>query len=265
MPPGASQLRQCGGNGLSTANATPARVPLAGVIAVTGCDGSGKSTLTTDLVRQLGTEHRVAFVYLGQSSGHIGQQIARLPLLGPLLGRYLARKAERVNDKQASAPDAAAALVMHGLSLWRVHKFRRMLRWSRRGVVVVTDRYPQAEVAGFKFDGPAWDASLPSRGLVRWLARREQGLYVWMASHLPALLIRLNIDAETAHARKPDHKLSTLQAKVRVIPGLQFNASPLLDLDGRSPYDQVRDAALRAARAALNAKGSPAPGEPSRR
>ena len=67
-----------------------------------------------------------------------------------------------------------------------------------------------------------------------------------MASHIPTLLIRLNIDAETAHARKPDHKLAMLRDKVRVIPTLHFNGAPILDLNGRDPYPQVLDAALAA-------------------
>jgi hypothetical protein len=77
-----------------------------------------------------------------------------------------------------------------------------------------------------------------------------------MASHVPALVIRLNIDAETAHARKPDHRLETLREKVRLIPGLTFNGAPMLDLDARHPYAQVKDAALRAAAAALDASSS---------
>ena len=75
--------------------------------------------------------------------------------------------------------------------------------------------------------------------------------YRRMASYVPALLIRLNIDAETAYARKPDHKLSMLRDKVRVIPTLHFNHAHILDLDGTSPYPGVLQAALIEARAAL--------------
>ena len=37
-----------------------------------------------------------------------------------------------------------------------------------------------------------------------------------------------------------------LRDKVRVIPTLQFNGAPILDLNGRDPYPQVLDAALAA-------------------
>src|SRR3546814_20445789 len=78
-----------------------------------------------------------------------------------------------------------------------------------------------------------------------------------MASQVPALLIRLNIDADTAHARKPDHKLAMLRDKVRVIPTLNFNGANILDLDGRDPYPQVLQAALTAARAVIAHPNSP--------
>jgi len=126
-----------------------------------------------------------------------------------------------------------------------------MLKLNRRGVVVITDRYPQAEVPGFHFDGPGLGAVNAETWLGRKLAAREQRLYEWMASHVPALVIRLNIDAATAHSRKPDHKLTILQDKVAIIPKLHFNGAEILDLDGRASYQQSLKTALDAANAAL--------------
>ena len=224
------------------------------VIAVVGCDGSGKSTLTADLITHLAQQRQVEWLYLGQSSGNIGEWIKNLPLIGAAFGRYLVRKAERAHSKEASSPDTLTALVIFFLSVWRAHKFRRMLKLSRRGVLVIADRYPQAEVPGFYFDGQGLNSANAQSWLARQLLKQETRLYQWMASHLPTLLIRLNIDAETAHSRKPDHKLSMLQDKVRVIPTLQFNGAPILDLNGRDPYPQVLDAALKAIHTATTSK-----------
>ncbi len=196
-------------------------------------------------------EGPVEWLYLGQSSGNIARWIKSRPLIGPPLGRYLVGKADRAHSEKTRTPDTATTLVIYILSQWRAHKFRRMLRLNRRGVLVITDRYPQAEVPGFHFDGPGLGAVNAESWLGRKLAASEQRLYQRMASHLPALLIRLNIDADTAHARKPDHKLSTLRDKVAVIPNLHFNGARILDLDGRDPYEQVLDTALSTARDAL--------------
>lgn len=216
------------------------------VIAVVGCDGSGKSTLSHDLILELAKKRKIEWVYLGQSSGNIADWIRSLPVVGAAFGRYLVRKAERTHSKEASPPDTLTAVVIFLLSLWRTHKFRRMLKLARRGTLVITDRYPQAEVPGFYFDGTGLNEKNAQTWLARLLLTREKRLYLWMASHRPTLLIRLNIDAETAHARKPDHKLAMLREKVRVIPTLNFNGTPILDLNGRDPYPQVLASALSA-------------------
>jgi hypothetical protein len=221
------------------------------VIAVTGCDGAGKSTLSEDLATHLGTRGPTRWLYLGQSSGNIAEWIRGLPLVGAPFSRYLVRKANRAHSDQASGPDTATTLVIFILSHWRAHKFKKMLRLNRRGILVVTDRYPQAEVPGFHFDGPGLGAVNVESWLGRKLAAREQKLYQWMASHIPALVIRLNIDADTAHQRKPDHGLAILRDKVAILPGLQFNGARILDLDGRDPYDHVLGAALDAVSPAL--------------
>lgn len=225
------------------------------VIALTGCDGAGKSRLSEDIAAHLQERGPTQWLYLGQSSGNIAQWIRELPVIGPPVGRYLVSKANRAHSDKATGPDTATALVIFILSHWRAHKFRRMLKLNRRGVFVVTDRYPQAEVAGFYFDGAGLGAVNVETWLGRKLAARELRLYQWMASHLPALVIRLNIDADTAHERKPDHKLSMLRDKVKIIPGLHFNNARILDLDGRTPYDQVLDQALSAVTDALNLPG----------
>ena len=72
-----------------------------------------------------------------------------------------------------------------------------------------------------------------------------------MASYPPFLLIRLDIDEETAFSRKPDHKLSALREKIAVIPHLTFNGANILDLDGREPAGKILDESLRAIRTSL--------------
>ncbi len=219
---------------------------LAGVVAVVGCDGTGKSTLTADLLANLRLKNPVERRYLGLVSGEMGNKIKSLPIIGMRLERYLAGKAQRAQDMKLKLPGAGTALLMYLLSLWRVAQLRRVMRLSRRGVLVIADRYPQAEIAGFHYDGPGLDVNRSDNWLVRLLAGRERKLYEWMSKQIPALVIRLNIDADTAHARKPDHSLAELRDKISVMPLLQFNGARILDLDACAPYPKVRDAALQA-------------------
>ncbi len=62
---------------MSIINSTPVRV-----IAIVGCDGSGKSTLTASLVNELAARMPTEHIYLGQSSGRIGEWISQLPVIG---------------------------------------------------------------------------------------------------------------------------------------------------------------------------------------
>lgn len=222
------------------------------VVAVTGSDGSGKSTLVAELVARLRNEHRVASVYLGQSSGRIAAWIATIPLLGPRAHRFLTQKADRVHARPDAAPGNATALVIYLLSRWRAYKFRRMLSLCRRGFLVVADRYPQSTMPGFLFDGPQLAKTSGGNWWIRTLRARERALYDRMAEPRPMLLIRLNIDADTAHARKPDHSLATLRKKADSWPHLEFNAMQILEQDAREDAATVLDASLRAVRRSLS-------------
>jgi hypothetical protein len=77
-----------------------------------------------------------------------------------------------------------------------------------------------------------------------------------MASHLPTLVIRINIDIETALARKPDHARDLLEKKIAVTPILTFAGAPVVELDGREPFATVKEKAMAAIDAALASRGA---------
>lgn len=224
-----------------------AQVPLtAAVIAVVGCDGTGKSTLTGGLLARLRSRGPVERRYLGLVSGEMGDQIKRLPIIGARLERHLATKASHAQDMRNPVPGVWTALIMYLLSLWRGAHLRKVWRLREQGVLVITDRYPQAEIPGFHFDGPGLGASRSPNPLVRGLARREQRLYERMAARRPDAVIRLDIDAATAHARKPDHGFDELKDKATTMAKLHYNGARIVDLDARAPYPEVLARALRA-------------------
>lgn len=222
------------------------RSPLVGVFAIVGCDGTGKSTLAADLVTKLRDKGPVVQRYLGLVSGETGEKIKNLPFIGVRLERNLARKATRALDMEKELPGPATAIVMYILSIWRAFQLQRVMRLSRRGIQVITDRYPQAEIPGFHYDGPGLTVNRSDNWLVRKLAARELKMYAWMAEQKPALVIRLNIDADTAYARKPDHDIAELRDKISVITRLNFNGARVQDIDTTVPYPQVLEQALQA-------------------
>ena len=226
------------------------------LIAVVGCDGSGKSTLAAALLDWLGAQRPVATVYLGLGSGNIGNAIKAWPIIGPPFEAYLAGKAGQAKVKEAKIPGLPTALAIYGFSLLRQRRFRQLLRLRARGVTIVTDRYPQTEVAGF-YDGPGLSAAQAGSPAIAALAAKERAMYAAMAAHVPDLIIRLNVDVETALMRKPDHKRASIEAKVAVTPLLRFNGAHIVDLNATDPFETVLAQAKAAISSLISAPAAP--------
>ena len=211
---------------------------LAPLISVVGSDGAGKTTVSEavlDYVRRYGPAETA---HLGLKSGDIGRAIKEIRFGGRYAEAYLARKASQARDKKSQIPGPVTALVIYVLSLFRLKRFKRMLQRRRDGVIIITDRYPQVEVLGF-YDGPGLSAARADGPIVRWLARRELKKYQWMAAHQPDLVIRLNVDLDTAYARKPDHEIELLRSKIEATPQLRFGGAPIYDIDSNLPLEAV--------------------------
>ena len=220
--------------------------PLTWVVAIVGCDGTGKSTLSADLHKYLNTKGTAQRRYLGTISGEVGDKIKSLPFIGVRLEKYLNEKAQRAQDIKKKLPGTGTALIMYFFSWWRALHLLNVRRLSRKGITVVADRFPQAEISGFHYDGPGLTLDRTNNWLIKRLAIREQKLYEWMAEQKPSLIIRLNIDAETAFSRKPDHNIEELRDKSSIMPKINFNGAQICDIDARAPYDEVLAAALKA-------------------
>lgn len=146
------------------------------LIAVVGCDGTGKSTLTTDLVKSLQQHWQTERRYLGLLSGEDGDKIKRLPLVGVWLERRLAAKSSKTQSMKTKSPALWAAVIMYCFSLRRMANLRKVQRLAQSGVLVVSDRFPQAEISGFYYDGPGLASNVrPGKSACFW--RSANGVY----------------------------------------------------------------------------------------
>ncbi|HMP46284.1 MAG TPA: hypothetical protein PKD99_14375, partial [Sphingopyxis sp.] len=119
---------------------------LAPLIAVVGSDGSGKSTLSADLLAHIRKTRTAESGYLGLGSGEQGRRIGRWPIIGPPLHRFLDGIADRLREPSEPIPGWLAARYALNKSRKRRAKFGQLLARRRAGVTIVTDRYPQIEV-----------------------------------------------------------------------------------------------------------------------
>lgn len=200
--------------------------------------------------------------HLGIQSKTIGEALVKLPLVGKTIARLIAANTQRTNDvakhhseaqssEEGEVPTTLAAVAIFLLTLRRWWRFQKMMELRRSGVAIVADRYPQIAVPQMKIDGPGLADFHGGNALIRFLARREKALYAYMTSYRPDLVIRLNVDLETAYARKPDHRYESLARKIAAVPQLSYRGAPIVDLDSREPLEQIIAQAKEAVEARL--------------
>jgi len=214
------------------------------IIAIVGCDGSGKSTVSEHLIQCVSKYGPVARVHLGKQAGNVGRRLIQLPFLGRSFSKAIVRNKAGVSRKK---PGSLAAFVIMSFVLRRLFRFRRMLALRKRGAIILADRFPQIQIPG-AFDGIQLPASVPGKPVITWLAGREYAAFKWMTDHKPDLVIKLNVDLDVACARKPDHRREALAKKIAVTPQLLFEGARIINIDTNQPLADV----FRAAEAAIS-------------
>ncbi|KJV31320.1 ATP-binding protein [Luteibacter yeojuensis] len=229
---------------------------LAPLIAIIGTDGSGKSTVSEHVAQWITRYGPAGQAHLGKQSGNIGRAMARWPLIGPAIDRLIRRKSDGVNDriKDGKQPEFLPSLVISAFTLRRQRRFKRMLAMRKRGLIVVTDRFPQVEIPG-AYDGPGFpDTTQGSWAVVR-MARHERKVFDWMAGYRPDLVLRLNVSLDVACQRKPDHRRDALRRKIEVTPLLKYSGAHVVDIDADQPLAKVIADVEAAVEATMARKG----------
>lgn len=226
------------------------------MIAIVGCDGSGKSTVVEQTLSWAQQYGPAASAHLGKQGGNLGRALNNLPLVGKWIAKVQSSKAVKVHKAYDAdkTPEFLPSLVMYLLTLRRLRRYRRMMKLRNKGLIVITDRYPQTQFSR-AIDGPNLSTTAQGSSIVRWLAKREHKAFEWMTSYTPDLVVRLNVDVDTAFARKPDHKKSSLEKKLKVVPQLTFNGAPIAEIDTTQPLDNVLIAVQEAVSKTLTENG----------
>lgn len=205
------------------------------LIAVVGCDGSGKSTITDRLQNWLAAYHPTVTCHLGKQSGNMGRALAKIPFVGARLERSIQAKAKTAQT--SAGPSPVTAIGIYAFTLRRVRRFQRMMKLRSAGNLIIADRFPQVEVPG-PMDGPGLGAA-KNTGLPAWLARRERRHFEAMVAHQPDLILRLNVSLDVAFARKPDHVRASLSRKIDDLSRLDFSGAPIVEINADDPLEQV--------------------------
>jgi thymidylate kinase len=216
------------------------------IIAIVGSDGSGKSTVSEDVLAFMSGYGPTTLCHLGKQTGNL-RRAMRKNAFGQKVDSRITKVGASARQKGISGP---VALVMFLASMRRVVRFTRMSVYRAMGHSIVADRYPQIVEPG-EMDGPHLTNRYLSDFGAKALMRLEFWLYKKMTSVRPDVVLRLNVDIETAFARKPDHKYTSLQKKIGIVPKLSFNGAPIVDIDSTEPLENVLKQAREAVAAVM--------------
>jgi len=130
-----------------------------------------------------------------------------------------------------------AALV----SLEKGSKLRAAWRAVARGMVVVTDRYPQGENIHYN-DGPQLHRS---RWSPDWLRRYEARAYALAGRMPPDLVIKLDVEPETAARRETDMSPAVIAERIAAVRQLAFPGARVVLVNAEQPLAEVLRAVRR--------------------
>ncbi|MDH7796987.1 MULTISPECIES: hypothetical protein [unclassified Beijerinckia] len=222
--------------------ATRRRAPGGGVvIALVGVDGSGKSTQCAQLNTWLGAEIDVMSCYFGTGDGRPSLLLAPFKMVAPLIGRAIKTKPKGASHGIISdrPPGPVYSLLFSiwaaAVALDKRRKLALVRRAVARGLVVVTDRYPQNENVAFN-DGPLLHRT-PSAP--EWLKRFEARIYEMAERSPPDLVIKLHVDQDIVARREPDMDKALILSRVSWLKDLNFSGAKIVSIDARAPLADV--------------------------
>jgi hypothetical protein len=222
-------------------------------IGIVGPDGSGKTTIATDLERWLGWKLQVRRYYLGS------KQPSRASRWSYLAFRVLRRSRRSASGSRlvssfaepiARARDLVLAFHHLSIGLDRRRRYRAGSRDAASGRVVIFDRFPLAFLGASSdhhlLDGPLIRSTItrPMGRVMRALAQGEERMYG--GYRLPTHLVVLEVSPDVAITRKPDHRPEVISIKVRAMGELATLAENrggslgVVRIDANQPLSEVR-------------------------
>lgn len=221
------------------------RVPGGGrIIAVVGVDGSGKSTLVRALRTWLAPEVDVMPIYFGTGDGRPSLWLLPFKLVVPICS-HLMKPKKRAGSMIKRPPGFAYTALMlvwaTFVAIEKRGKLRKAFRASQRGMLVLTDRYPQDENIDFN-DGPLLPrlSSAPA-----FLRRFEAKVYQLSRRIRPDLVLRHEIGLETATRREPTMDRAVIERRISGLTRLGFGGARIVKLDSEQSFVDVVRAAKR--------------------
>ena len=194
------------------------------VIALIGSDGSGKSTLSNDLLEWLTYKIDTHYFYLGKN-----------PYIRSNKKTILSKSDLLFSDNRLSKlmRRKLGKLFYILLINKKLNSLRLAKKMSSNGSVIICDRFPQKSILGIN-DGPNLQQQSND-----WWAKSEMNLFNKINEVEADIVIRLQVSPEVAAARKPEHDRESIRKKCEIIDQITFEHTTVINVDADKPYNQV--------------------------
>ncbi len=228
--------------------------PSGGVsIVFIGCDGAGKSTTLSYVKKELNKKLDVVTLYMGSGEGN--SSLIRKPMkliANKIGGRGLGHEVEKEYQERLGKKVSlkarlySLAKVVWGVSLAqeKKHKLNQMTYARNSGMIVLADRYPQAEIMGYG-DGPLLSRYLKSKGLLSRIANWECCIYASASINKPDLVIKLTVPTQLAIERKPEMTVEEIENKKTIVRQLHIGNYEV-EIDTSESIEKTRSKVMAA-------------------
>jgi hypothetical protein len=225
-------------------------------IAFLGSDGSGKSTISKDIIDWLSWKLECQNFYLGSGDHY------RTPY--SLLVKWIQTKAKRMKtinnnhsshssnrDVKAKKEGEKSSLLKRAYDIFNMFYFLNIAKkcnnsltkaknYTAQGGIAIYDRFPQNQFEGIN-DGPKISAKYSHHSnlkLFKVLRLIEEKNINEAIEKEPDLIIKLIISPEVSIQRKPDHDYEEVARKAEIINSLRFGKSHVLEIDATQEYEK---------------------------
>ncbi|HUR12524.1 MAG TPA: hypothetical protein VM012_14205 [Flavitalea sp.] len=222
------------------------------VIAVIGADGSGKSTVISNLQQTFKSKLDVYRVYMGRGDGSMSYfrkivQRMKTGISPEKLNKKAKENKQFDQGKKGFAYTCYKCVIALAVAFEKRANLKRIRAAKKAGMMVICDRFPQNQFMGFN-DGPLLHSLISSRNpIFRVLSKIEAKIYEQAQSNPPDLVFKLIADAEIVEARKPhETSLQKLQTKINGIRKMHFSERcTVIPVNAAEPLPKVLETIKR--------------------
>lgn len=212
------------------------------IVAIMGCDGSGKSTQTELVTRELRRKVDTSFYYMGSGNG--SSKWYRFPLKWLAGLKYRSGAAPQIgtknNETELQSASQHKSLIRKFLRIiWgcvlayeRRGKMKEISALRKAGATVICDRYPQSQTMLMN-DGPLLSEYKDSiYKILRRISRWESSIYDTANEVPPDLVIKLWAPVDTLKERRVEMSYGKLKVKQNKLLNIVFpNETRMIEIE----------------------------------